>query len=242
MPPLLPLTLGQHMYTAYPAYMPMNIGYMPPPSVAYWSVSNSRKPMTVQATPARTPQLDPKLSGNVVKRSKPNPLQNGPLRYLGYVNEVSTAWWGVLAHRFSSMFASRVNTAANGIATLYSLADAFREGTEQHGLHKGSSPSVRRREVTVGSLGTLTFQMLASVLVPPKIVDALKHGTEWLIDNKSPALKTLLKPGSLKRTVAVASIATLSIPLIVKPVDATFHWVVKNVYWPIANTLYPKPQ
>jgi len=176
-----------------------------------------------------------KLSDAVAVLKEKNPLQSYPVRFLGYTNELTTAWFDAIQGWTSKATAVWSHRATTAVATLYSCADVWRQGKAEFHEHLNSSPEVRRREVALETVATAIFQLGASVYVPPKVIEWTQRGAGHVLDHHLPSLQKVLKPGSGKRNMAMAVLGTLVIPVIASPIDGMFNWGIKHLYWPAVH-------
>jgi mitochondrial fission process protein 1 len=136
-------------------------------------------------------------------------LREGPVRLLGYANEVGESMKPVVPHA--------AYLASYGVAGLYVLGDAAWRGTR---------PPVGESGV-VEALDTLLWQGLASVALPGFAINRVV----WAVGHASIGR---IAPGNLRTWLPTAA-GLACIPFIVKPIDHGVTLLMDRVVRPLYN-------
>jgi fission process protein 1 len=136
-------------------------------------------------------------------------LREGPVRLLGYANEVGESMKPVVPHA--------AYLASYGVAGLYVLGDAAWRGTR---------PPVGQSGV-VEALDTLLWQGLASVALPGFAINRVV----WAVGHASVGR---VAPGNLRTWLPTAA-GLACIPFIVKPIDHGVTLLMDRVVRPLYN-------
>ena len=156
------------------------------------SASNIRREMVKSASQGKSDTIrDTSISG-----ADADIFRDTPLRYLGYANELGEAFRPIYP---------RIVVPSYGVAFAYVGADSVLKTWNAY--QKGSSHTVAVATFT----DCLTWQTLASVLIPGKVIHAVTGMSSSLL--KSSQNPTIRKFGA-------TAIGLAFIPLIIKPIDA----------------------
>ena len=126
-------------------------------------------------------------------------FRDTPLRYFGYANEVGEAFRPIYP---------RFVTPSYGIAFAYVGADSLTKTWTAY--HNGSSHSF----VAATFVDCLTWQTLASVLVPGKVINVVTAMSANAIQNSM-----IFKSQSLIHKYGATVIGMCCIPMIIRPID-----------------------
>ena len=126
-------------------------------------------------------------------------FRDTPLRYMGYANEVGEAFRPIYP---------RLVAPSYGVAFAYVGADSMVKTWMAH--KKGCSPSVALATFT----DCLTWQTLASVLIPGKVINIVTTLSASVIQNSS-----VFKSRPMFRKYGATTVGMCCIPLIIRPID-----------------------
>ncbi|KAL3270786.1 hypothetical protein HHI36_021310 [Cryptolaemus montrouzieri] len=133
-----------------------------------------------------------------------------PLRYLGYANEVGESFRAIIGKKWVNF--------SYGIATLYVIADTVDKTLESYEKNKGVVKPTKK--VLLAGTDTLTWQMLASVVIPGYTINRICVISAFLLK------KSTISPTACK--MIVPGIALASIPFIIKPIDHLTDYLLDN--------------
>lgn len=129
------------------------------------------------------------------------------LRFLGYSNEVGEA--------FRQLWSRHIVNLTYGIAVAYVLADTADKAIKAH-EKDGSS----NKDVAIKAGDVLTWQMLASVIIPGYTINRLTKGTRFVVKRyKIPQARYI-----------PTAVGLASIPFIIKPIDKLVDYFMDETY------------
>jgi len=130
--------------------------------------------------------------------------RDSPVRLLGYANEVGEA--------FRSMTSVTFVRATYAVASAYVLADTYDKANKMSLV-----PSSSRTQVVHAAVDTLTWQALASVMIPGFTINRVCATSLVLLQKAAP------KVPLLTRKWITTAIGLGVIPFIVHPIDTGVH-------------------
>ncbi|KAK9876067.1 hypothetical protein WA026_011176 [Henosepilachna vigintioctopunctata] len=134
-----------------------------------------------------------------------------PIRYLGYANEIGESFRAIIGKRWVNI--------SYGIATLYVIADAVDKTYKSHKIYKHHPKYFQK--VAYAGADTLTWQMLASVVIPGFTINRICALSTFLLRKSNMVSSTASR-------MIVPGIALASIPFIVKPIDHFTDYLLNN--------------
>ncbi|KAI3428478.1 hypothetical protein D9Q98_007303 [Chlorella vulgaris] len=174
------------------------------------------------------------------EKTEYDPLRDGPLRYLGYANELGEAFAAWL-------FAGGV-PLSYAVAIGYVLFDTYDkwQKTQADARRKltsrplPASLDVDRLVATIGlerGLDTLVWQLIASVAAPGYTIHSVVAAANWALQRVEQSQQVALSMNGAAQALGVApdvflatlnksvptALGLLAIPFIVHPIDAAVH-------------------
>ncbi|XP_044764193.1 mitochondrial fission process protein 1 [Coccinella septempunctata] len=134
-----------------------------------------------------------------------------PLRLLGYANEVGESFRHIIGRKWVNF--------SYGIATLYVIADTIDKTWKSYEKNKEDPKCFKK--VTFQCVDTLTWQMLASVVIPGYTINRICALSTYLINKSNLVSKNACR-------IIVPGIALASIPFIIKPIDHGTDYLLDN--------------
>ncbi|XP_045468879.1 mitochondrial fission process protein 1 [Harmonia axyridis] len=134
-----------------------------------------------------------------------------PLRLLGYANEVGESFRAIIGRKWVNF--------SYGIATLYVFADTMDKTWKSYEKNKENAKCLQK--VTIKGVDTLTWQMLASVIVPGYTINRICAISTYLIKKSN-------KVSNRACRIIVPTIALASIPFIISPIDHATDYLLDN--------------
>ena len=173
-----------------------------------------------------------------------DPLRDGPLRYLGYSNEVGEA--------FSAWLFPGGVTLSYAVAISYVVfdtVDKYRKTLEEAQAIDEVPGVDRDRLISTIALergfDTIVWQLLASVALPGYTIHTVVAASSWAlqqaVDEQNPLVQTFAQTMSMDTGTAAALvekslptfIGLCVIPFIVHPLDAFVHYVLNVTTRPL---------
>ncbi|KAF7994966.1 hypothetical protein HCN44_004438 [Aphidius gifuensis] len=129
-------------------------------------------------------------------------FRDGPLRYLGYTNEVGEA--------FRSLIPKSLVWTSYVIASGYVISDTIHKGQKEYQKQKNDNEN-KISNVLLSTADTLLWQSFASVIVPGITINRICATVQYL---QKYSKKTAMKSRWLSTAIGL-----ISIPLIIRPID-----------------------
>ncbi|OQR95098.1 hypothetical protein ACHHYP_00391 [Achlya hypogyna] len=135
-------------------------------------------------------------------------LRDGPLRYLGYANE--------LGESFRPIFPAFV-APSYAVAFAYVAADTYDKATKASAT---APPAAKSAHVAAAAVDTLLWQTMASVVIPGFTINRVVAASKAVVTSsvKNPALERWLP----------TCLGLGAIPLIIHPIDSLVDFGMDN--------------
>ncbi|XP_037918382.1 mitochondrial fission process protein 1-like isoform X2 [Hermetia illucens] len=138
-----------------------------------------------------------------------DPLRDSFLRYFGYANEVGEA--------FRPLIPRSIVRLSYGVAIGYVLADV---GSKTKETYEGNK---KVKNAAITALDVFLWQLFASVIIPGFTINRITALSGRLLRNSKKTNEAIKRLGP-------TAIGLISIPFIVKPIDAFVTYTMDETY------------
>lgn len=191
-------------------------------------IESKNRPLLVGRTSVPYAWIEEK---NIVLPEKEPWTREGAIRYLGYANEIGAALVDVIGRRWFKV--------TNWVSGLYGVVDAFAASKLEYEETKNLPKKEQRKRVAKVAADATLFQVVASVLIPPIVIDGLKVKNfeikginrllkSWVQKASQHENSWIMKLSPKARYWLPSIISIASIPLVAPIIDRSMDFVMNN--------------